>query len=134
MSEEKKEIEEQQEEKKDDIIERNVSLIQAENKLLKEQIEQVQEENDELKKKLAQAIDLIEQDSKAGLIAEIMKLSTMDERLLASQDAETLEVMLRHLKTAKTPVFQSGAPSPAKDTNINLNPFHENMQKWRGRQ
>lgn len=130
MSEEKKtETKEQKTDEKTDLVNVNVALVLAENEDLKRQLDAQKGLVVELTKKLSQATDLIEQDSKARLIADIAPKTNMHPELLSKMDVEKLTQFKKTLDTAVLPAFKSTAPLPsAKDRKPTLdNVFSDYM-------
>ena len=87
----------------------NVAEVLARNLVLESQILQVTAERDEALKHLKQANDLIEADTKARLIEEAAKLSTMTLIELSGKDIAYLENLIDVSKMARKPTFESGA-------------------------
>lgn len=130
MSEEKK-IETQEE--KQSTIDINVSLVLAENSMLKGVVEEKEALIGDLTKKLQQATDLIEQDTKSRIIAEIQNKTTVPTMNLANKSVEDLNQMKKVLDTAIIPAFKSGTPMvDKKNPKLELdNLFNEFSKVWR---
>ena len=114
MSEEKKLIEnieeEQAEDKEEDLVEVNVALLKAENITLKKELDEIKANMSVLKAKYGQAVDLIEDDTKARLIAEIAPKTSIPSGILELKSVEDLKAMKKVLDTAKVPAYRSGTP------------------------
>jgi len=126
---------EEKPETKSDLINTNVALILAENKLLKDALDASKILVEDLTKKLKQATDFIEEDSKSRLITEIVPMTNVPESILALQTVEELEKVKKVLDHAKAPTFVSGTPivSSDKSPEAKLNSmFDEYASKtWR---
>ncbi len=133
MTEDKKdEIEETED--KNDIIDVNVALVMAENKMYKTQLAERDALIVELTKKLGQATDLIENDSRAALVAEISPKTDVPASVLALMSVEDLGTMKKVLDNAKIPAFKSGTPivSANKSPEMKLaTMFDDFMEKHR---
>ena len=93
----------------DNIIDRNVSEVMAENMIFKETITKLQEDVDKLTSRLTNAEALLESQAKAPKIARIQKLSTMSYNDLAEMSLPDLEKIEKVYALAKTPTFRSSA-------------------------
>jgi len=91
-------------------IDINVSMVLAENQMLKDAMGEKDNMITELTKKLEQATDLIEQDTKARLIADIKGKTVVPDRYLIGKSVEELDKMKEILDTAVVPAFKSGTP------------------------
>ena len=99
------------ENKKDEsIVDVNVALVLAENKRLID----LNAEKDalivDLSKKLSQATDLIEEDSKSRLIADIKPMTTLPSEYLGKMSIDDLGKMKKTLQSAAVPAFKAGTP------------------------
>ena len=108
MSETKKE--EVKTEEKNDLIDTNVSLVLAENSSLKALISEKDALIADLTKKLQQATDLIEEDTKSRIITEIKEKTVVPDKFLRNKSVEELSKMKEVLDTAVVPAFKSGTP------------------------
>lgn len=96
--------------KKDTLLDINVALVLAENTGLKEVITEKDSLIEELTKKLKQATDLIEEDTKSRLIADIKPKTTVPSAFLGTMTVEKLSEMQKVLNASIAPVFKSGTP------------------------
>ena len=117
MSEEKKLIEnikeeqaEDIEDKEEDLIDVNVAMLKAENIALSNERDELKGKLAVLKTKYGQAVDLIEDDTKSRIIAEIAPKTSVSDKLLALKSIEDLKAMKKVLDTAKVPAYRSGTP------------------------
>ena len=135
MPEDKKdEIEEITEDTKNDIIDVNVALVMAENKMYVKLLAERDALIVELTKKLGQATDLIEKDSIAALVAEISPKTDVPVSVLALMSVEDLGTMKKVLDNAKIPAFRAGTPimSTNKSPEMKLaTMFDDFMEKHR---
>lgn len=100
-------------EKKDeklDIVEVNVALLKAESMEKDRLIAELTVALDAMTLKYGQAKDLIEQDSRASLIAELAPKTTVPDHILAMKPIDELLEMKRVLADARVPAFKSGTP------------------------
>lgn len=111
----------------ENIIDRNVSEVMAENLGLHEDLTRMQGDIDELKKRLGIAEALLENQAKAPKIARIQKVSTMKRNDLAEMSLADLEKIEKVYALAKVPVFRSSA-----DLGSNADPYYDlhNMYKF----
>lgn len=109
MSEQKKD-EKPPAEEKNALIEANVALVLAENKALKDEVVKKDALVADLTKRLSQATDLIENDSKARLISEIAPKTTTPKEILSKMSVEELKTTKSVLDRAVAPAFKSGTP------------------------
>jgi len=114
-------------------IDVNVSLVLAENSMLKGQLEEKDALIGDLTKKLQQATDLIEEDTKSRIIADIKNKTTVPDKYLANKTTDELIKMKEVLDTAVVPAFKSGTPvidkkSPRTELD---NLFNEFSKVWR---
>ena len=89
--------------------EKNVAALSARVLILESENARLIAERDEALKHLKQANDLIEQDTKARLVEEATKLSTMTLVELVGKDISELEDLIAVSKMARKPTFESGA-------------------------
>jgi len=135
MSEEektKKNIEEEQaKDEPEDEVEVNVAMLKAENITLKKEVDELKATLDLLKTKYGQAVDLIEDDTKSRLIAEIAPKTSTPEGILAMKSVEDLRAMKKVLDTAKVPAYKSGTPiTSVKDSpQAKLDNMYEDYKK-----
>jgi len=87
---------------------KNVSQLIAEIAILKAEIIPLTAQRDEALSQLKQANDLIESDTKAGLIKTASELSTMTVYELAGKDIAELETIISVSKLTKKQNFESG--------------------------
>ena len=123
-----------EEEEKSDLINTNVALLKAELKWVKDDLAKEKLLTEELTKKLKQATDLIEDDTRAALIADIGPKTSVPQSLLAVKSVEALTEMKKVLDYAKVPAFKSGTPivSANKSPEAKLyTMFDEWMEKHR---
>ncbi len=98
-------------EKKDEtIVDVNVALVLAENDGLKRQGAAKDVLIEELTKKLSQATDLIENDSRSRLIADIKPMTTLPPEYLGKMSIDDLTKMKKTLENAAVPAFKAGTP------------------------
>jgi hypothetical protein len=111
----------------EDIIERNVSEVMAENMGLHEDVADLKVAIDELKKRLGIAEALLENQAKAPKIARIQKVSNMKRNDLAEMSLADLEKIEKVYALAKVPTFRSSA-----DLGTNADPYYDlhNMFKY----
>jgi len=113
-TEEKKEekIEDKATEVDETLIDVNVALIKAENINLKKALDEEIEKNQELAKKLKQATDLIEDETKSKLLAEIKPKVDIPDEMLVLKNLDELRAMKKTLDVTRIPAFKSGTPIP----------------------
>lgn len=122
-------------EKEQDIVETNVALLIAERDSLLKTLEEKDEVIEELSKKLAQATDLIEEDSKAALVNAIAPKTHLDKSILGKMSVDELLMYKKVLDNAKVMTIKSGTPvfnkkaSPRQELDTM---FERNMAKLRG--
>lgn len=87
---------------------KNVSQLIAEIAILKAEKDSLITQRDEALAQLKQANDLIESDTKAGLIKTASELSTMSVYELAGKDITELETIISVSKLTKKQNFESG--------------------------
>lgn len=92
------------------LLDVNVALVLAENTELKGLLQAEKDVNVDLTKKLKQALDLIEEDTKSRLIAEIKPKTTVPGEFLSKMPVEKLTEMKKVLDASVAPVFKSGTP------------------------
>jgi len=111
----------------ENIIDRNVSEVLAENMLLKEALSTMQTTIDELTGRISKAEALLEHQAKAPKIARIQKVSNMSRNDLAEMSLEDLEKIEQVYSLAKVPTFRSSA-----DLGTNADPYYDlhNMFKF----
>jgi hypothetical protein len=97
-------------EEKHDLIDLNVALMLAENSSLKTLIAEKDALNADLTKKLQQATDIIEEDTKSRLIIDIRDKTVVPDKYLKGKSVEELTKMKEVLDNAAIPAFRSGAP------------------------
>jgi hypothetical protein len=134
MSEVKKEEIKQE---KNETIDINVALVLAENQMLKDAIVEKDKLITDLTKKLGQATDLIEEDTKSRLIADIKTKSMVPDKYLAGKSVEELSKMKEVLDTAVVPAFKSGTPVyEREDPKMKLDSVFSDFAKstWRKNQ
>ena len=140
MSEDKKDeikddiVEDSKDDEKSDLINTNVALLKAENKMLLTTLAEKNTIIDELTKKLDQATDLIEDDTKAALIADIAPKTAVPQSILALKTVEDLSAMKKVLDNAKVPAFRSGTPIVSVDRSPEArlaSMFEDTMAKHR---
>lgn len=118
-------------------IDINVSMVLAENQMLKDVVVEKDAIIVELTKKLDQATDLIEQDTKARLIADIKGKTVVPDRYLVGKSVEELDKMKEILDTAVVPAFKSGTPVYNKeDPKVKLDSVFSDfaLNTWRKNQ
>jgi hypothetical protein len=99
------------ENKKDEsIVDVNVALVLAENKRLIDLVSEKDSLIEDLTKRLSQATDLIENDSKSRLIADIKPMTTLPSEYLGKMSIDDLGKMKRTLQSAAVPAFKAGTP------------------------
>ena len=97
--------------KKDEsIVDVNVALVLAENKRLIDLVSEKDSLIEDLTKRLSQATDLIENDSKSRLIADIKPMTTLPSEYLGKMSIDDLGKMKRTLQSAAVPAFKAGTP------------------------
>ena len=101
------------EEKEEDLVDVNVAILKADNLILKKENDELKEKLEVLMKKYGQAVDLIENDSKARLLADIAPRTSVPDHLLAAKSVDELKAMKKVLDSAKVPAFKSGTPLTA---------------------
>jgi len=122
------------EETKVSTIDINVSLVLAENSMLKDALAGKDSLIEDLTKKLQQATDLIEEDTKARIIADIKNRTTVPDKYLAGKTVDELNQMKKVLDTAVVPAFKSGTPAMVdkKNPRAELDSlFSEFSKVWR---
>ena len=120
------------EETENELIERSVAVVMAENVTLTNQLKERDDIIATLTKKLNDATDLIEQDQKASFISKATSLSTIQPEFLANMELDELTKLVRYLETAKAPSYKSPAPYAGKDDNPRTkldNMYEEYMKK-----
>lgn len=118
MSEEKTEKNTKEEEKKtdskeeeeEDLVDVNVAILKADVLVLRKENAELKDKLDTLMKKYGQAVDLIENDSKARLLADIAPRTSVPDNILAMKTVEELKAMKKVLDSAKVPAFKSATP------------------------
>lgn len=131
---EKEKIEEQTSDETQDIIDTNVSLTIAERDHYKELVETLKVSLDEMTKRYENAKALIEEDSKASLINDIIPMVHLPRNVLAEKTRDELEQWKKVLDNSKY-TFKAGTPlkltedSPEHRLNTM---FERNMAKLRG--
>jgi hypothetical protein len=135
MSEEKK-IENKDESKEVNAVDVNVALVIAERDHLLKVVDEKDKLIEELTKRLGQATDLIEEDSKAALVNKIAPKTTIDKSILSKMSIEKLLQWEKVLDVAQISTIRSGTafnydkkPTPRQDID---NMFAKNMAKLRG--
>ena len=99
------------ENKKDEsIVDVNVALVLAENKRLIDLVSEKDSLIEDLTKRLSQATDLIENDSKSRLIADIKPMTTLPSEYLGKMSIDDLGKMKKTLQSAAVPAFKAGTP------------------------
>jgi hypothetical protein len=93
-----------------DLIGVNVALVLAENDSLKQLLEEKGKLVTELTKKLNDATDLIENDSKRRLITDISPMTTISKEILSKMSIDDLAKMKKTLEYASVPAFKAGTP------------------------
>lgn len=107
MSEEKnKEVESE----KINTIDVNVSLVLAENQMMKDAMVEKDAVITDLSKRLQQAMDLIDEDTKGRLIKDIKDKTIVPDKYLMNKSVEELTKMKEILDTATVRAFKSGTP------------------------
>ena len=111
----------------ENIIDRNVSEVLAENMILKESLTKMQSDIAELTGRLSDAEALLENQAKAPKIARIQKVSNMSKNDLADMSLDDLDKIEKVYDLAKTPKFRSSA-----DLGGNADPYYKlhNMYKY----
>lgn len=102
---------------KNDLIDLNVALVLAENNELKKVVAEKDVLIVDLTKKLQQATDIIEEDTKSRLIIDIRDKTTVPDKYLQNKSVEELSKMKEVLENAAIPAFKSGAPVYMKQDN-----------------
>ena len=103
------------ENKKDEsIVDVNVALVLAENKRLNDLVAEKDSLIEDLTKRLSQATDLIENDSKSRLIADIKPMTTLPSEYLGKMSIDDLGKMKKTLQNAAVPAFKAGTPMADK--------------------
>lgn len=122
--------------KKDEsIVDVNVALVLAENKRLIDLNAEKDGLIEELSKKLTQATDLIEEDSKSRLIADVKPMTTLPSEYLSKMTIDDLGKMKKTLQNAAVPAFKAGTPmadnryNPKKELDSMFDNFAK--QTWR---
>ncbi len=119
-------------EKKETLLDVNVALVLAENTQLKAAVTARDAQIEELAKKLGQATDLIEQDTKSRLIAELKPKTSIPGEFLTKMSVEKLNEMNDTLSKAVLPAFKSGAPVYDEKKKPSLDGMFEDYAKtWR---
>jgi len=98
--------------KKDEtnLVDVNVALVLAENKRLIDLVSEKDSLIEDLTKRLSQATDLIENDSKSRLIADIKPMTTLPSEYLSKMSIDDLGKMKKTLQSAAVPAFKAGTP------------------------
>lgn len=94
----------------EDLVDINVAVLKADMLSLEEENKRLKAENDILTKKYGQALDIIEKDTKARLIADIAPRTTVPKEILAMLSVEELKNRQKILDSAKVPAYKSGTP------------------------
>jgi hypothetical protein len=97
------------------LIDVNVALTLAENTLLKGTVAEKDAQIEDLSKKLTQALDLIAEQTKSKLLAEIKGKTTIPSQLLSLKSVDELSKMKEILDTASVPAFKAGTPLSTKE-------------------
>ena len=92
------------------IVDTNVALVIAERDSLKVQLAEEKLLVEDLTKRLKQATDLIEEDSKVALINKIAPKWSGPKDALGTKTVEELQHMDKVLDYARIPAFKSGTP------------------------
>jgi len=106
IKEEKKTVDGQ----KESLIDVNVSLVRAENINLKKEMAGKDELIVKLTKELKQASDLIEDENRSRILAEIRPKVDVPDEYLTKKPLEELQAMKKTLDVARVPAFKSGTP------------------------
>ena len=93
-----------------DLINTNVALLKADNVNYMKRIASLEELVTDLTKRLKQATDLIEDDTKHRLLADIKPRVEIPDELLVLKSLNELKAMKRTLDVARIPAFKSGTP------------------------
>jgi len=119
--------------KQETLLDANVALVLAENKSLKETVVEKDALIEDLTKKLKQATDLIEEDTKSRIIADIKPKTTLPGEYLSKMSVEKLREMQKTLDQAVAPVFKSGTPMGDTKKKATLDGMFEGFAKstWR---
>ena len=119
--------------KKDTLLDVNVALVLAENTELKGLLQAEKDMNVELTKKLKQAVDLIEEDTKSRLIADIKPRTTIPGEYLSKMSVDKLSEMQKVLQASIAPTFMSGTPVGDTKKKASLDGIFEGYAKttWR---
>lgn len=107
---EEEQAETHDEEESKDLVDINVAVLKADMLSLEEENKNLKAENDILTKKYGQALDIIEKDTKARLIADIAPRTTVPKEILAMLSVEELKSRQKILDSAKIPAFKAGTP------------------------
>lgn len=111
MSEtENKEVKTKEKNSTTDLIDLNVALVLAENNSLKALVAEKDEHIADLSRKLQQATDIIEEDTKSRIITEIREKTVVPSKFLQGKSLEDLTKMKEVLDTAVVPAFHSSTP------------------------
>ena len=108
--ERQKEMSEKESKEETNVVDINVALLIAEKDHLLEVMKEKDALIEELTKKLQQATDLIEEDSKAALVNVIAPKTNVDKALLSKMSVDELLKWSKVLETAKIAPFKSGTP------------------------
>ena len=92
------------------LVDVNVALVLAENKRLTDLVTEKDNLIEDLTKRLDQATDLIEEDSKSRLIADIKPMTTLPSEYLGKLTIDELGKMKKTLQNAAVPAFKAGTP------------------------
>lgn len=119
--------------KKDTLLDVNVALVLAENAGLKETSEAKDDMIEDLTKRLKQAMDIIEEDTKSKLITDIKPRTTIPGQYLSMMTVEKLVEMQQVLHASVAPVFKSGTPMGDTKKKATLDNMFEDYAKatWR---
>jgi len=111
----------------DDIIERNVGEIIAENERLTERVLELEEKVGHLTTRLDTAETMLESQAKGPKIARILKISNLKKNDLVEMSLSDLDKIERIYAHAKVPTFRSSA-----DLGTNADPYYDlhNMFKY----
>jgi hypothetical protein len=121
------------EDKKDTLLDVNVSLVLAENQMLKDALDAEKALSGELTTKLKQAMDLIEDDTKSRLIADIKPRTNVPVEILGVMTIEKLTETKKVLDSSKLPIFKSTTPMAESKKKPSLDGMFEDYAKatWR---
>lgn len=117
------------------LVDVNVALVLAENDNLKGLLAQKDALIEDLTKRLDQATDLIENDSRSRLIADIKPMTTLPSDYLGKMSIDDLSKMKKTLENAAIPAFKAGTPmadnryNPKKELDSMFDNFAK--QTWR---